>query len=321
MQILPKTPITWVVLIIIIVAYFTSEDHSPFYKNKNVAEQEKLVKTPQNTGSFLEKFTDKIIRKVSENPTGKTVVKALVDKAVKDKYGNSDAVKIQAIERNDVAFLDLFAGKGQKSHCNSLVTVHYNFYIQDTIKLDSTRDRNTPVTFKIGDNSVILGLEKGVVGMQKGGKRKVVVPPGLAYLNNKFSTGTDHDGEIITLDVEIIDVKNGFDQFKKNIFIQQIETGSGKKAFCGDEVTVKYEFMEGKNSLAGGELKFRLGDHVVPFGMEKALLTMKKKSETIVNIPHDMLLIKNASILPNGLVFAENGQIRLKMTLLEVESE
>jgi len=39
----------------------------------------------------------------------------------------------------------------------------------------------TPVSFTVGAGEAIKGLERGVVGMVKGEKRRIVIPPNLGY--------------------------------------------------------------------------------------------------------------------------------------------
>jgi len=60
------------------------------------------------------------------------------------------------------------------------VTVHYTGKLDDGSIFDSSRDGD-PVVFTIGNNDLIEGFEEGVLDMQIGDKKTVVLPPEKAY--------------------------------------------------------------------------------------------------------------------------------------------
>jgi FKBP-type peptidyl-prolyl cis-trans isomerase FkpA len=76
---------------------------------------------------------------------------------------------------------DTVPGSGAPVKPGDTVSVHYSGYLTDGTKFDSSLDRNSPFEFTVGAGRVIPGWEEGLVGMQVGGKRSLLIPPNLAY--------------------------------------------------------------------------------------------------------------------------------------------
>lgn len=72
-------------------------------------------------------------------------------------------------------------GTGEAAKTDDNVTVNYVGTLQDGTKFDSSIDRGQPFQFTLGQNSVIKGWELGVAGMKVGEKRRLTIPPELAY--------------------------------------------------------------------------------------------------------------------------------------------
>ncbi|MFZ9616588.1 MAG: FKBP-type peptidyl-prolyl cis-trans isomerase, partial [Fluviibacter sp.] len=66
---------------------------------------------------------------------------------------------------------DLEVGTGAEAQAGQMVTVHYTGWLTDGQKFDSSKDRNDPFVFPLGQGMVIKGWDQGVVGMKVGGKR------------------------------------------------------------------------------------------------------------------------------------------------------
>ena len=77
---------------------------------------------------------------------------------------------------------DLVVGAGARADAGDGVLVHYVGWIAEGLRqFDSSRARHDPLDFALGAGDVIKGLDTGVQGMRVGGKRRLTIPPALAY--------------------------------------------------------------------------------------------------------------------------------------------
>ena len=105
---------------------------------------------------------------------------------------------------------DLIVGEGTPAVAGSDVTVHYTGWLSDgkgTVgrKFDSSHDRRDPFGFALGQGNVIAGWEEGVEGMRVGGKRRLLIPPGMAY-GELGAAGVIPPNATLLFDVELLEV-------------------------------------------------------------------------------------------------------------------
>ena len=75
----------------------------------------------------------------------------------------------------------LAEGTGPACKKGDKVAIHYVGTLLDGGKFASSRDTNQPLLFTVGQRGIVRGMSQGVLGMRVGEKRKIVVPPSLAY--------------------------------------------------------------------------------------------------------------------------------------------
>jgi peptidylprolyl isomerase len=82
----------------------------------------------------------------------------------------------------DLEISDLTVGSGAEASAGDQVRVHYVGVAYSTgEEFDASYNRGAPLDFKLGTGRVIAGWDRGVAGMRVGGRRRLVIPPHLAY--------------------------------------------------------------------------------------------------------------------------------------------
>jgi FKBP-type peptidyl-prolyl cis-trans isomerase len=82
---------------------------------------------------------------------------------------------------------DLVVGTGATAETGKTLVVNYTAWLWDPAKTDGkgllleTTSGGSTFNFVLGNGSVIAGWEQGLPGMKVGGKRRLVIPPSLAY--------------------------------------------------------------------------------------------------------------------------------------------
>ncbi|KAF7834259.1 photosynthetic NDH subunit of lumenal location 4, chloroplastic [Senna tora] len=89
--------------------------------------------------------------------------------------------------KSGLGYCDIVEGVGDEVPYAELINVHYTARFADGTVFDSSYKRARPLTMRLGVGKVIKGLDQGIFGgegvppMRIGGKRKLKIPPHLAY--------------------------------------------------------------------------------------------------------------------------------------------
>jgi FKBP-type peptidyl-prolyl cis-trans isomerase FkpA len=78
-------------------------------------------------------------------------------------------------------YKDINIGDGAVAKAGDHVYVHYTGWLTDGTQFDSSVSRGKPIDFILGTGGVIKGWDEGIAGMKVGGRRLLVIPPGLGY--------------------------------------------------------------------------------------------------------------------------------------------
>jgi FKBP-type peptidyl-prolyl cis-trans isomerase len=100
---------------------------------------------------------------------------------------------------------DIVVGSGPEAVSGQPVSVHYTGTLTDGSKFDSSVDRGQPFQFQLGGGQVIRGWDEGVVGMKVGGKRRLTIPPEMAYGERGFPPVIPPNATLV-FDIELLAV-------------------------------------------------------------------------------------------------------------------
>ena len=103
-------------------------------------------------------------------------------------------------------YVDKVPGTGASPKSGQTVKVHYTGWLENGKKFDSSVDRGQPFDFIIGVGQVIKGWDEGVSTMKTGGKRKLIIPPQLAYGSRGAGTDIPPNATLI-FEVELLGVQ------------------------------------------------------------------------------------------------------------------
>jgi FKBP-type peptidyl-prolyl cis-trans isomerase len=110
------------------------------------------------------------------------------------KTWNSAGVQIEELQ----------VGQGPLATRGKVVRVDYAGFLPDGTRFDSTTGR-APLQFQLGEGTVLKGWDLGVEGMRVGGRRKLTVPPHLAF--GERAVGPIRPNSTLVFDVQLVAVR------------------------------------------------------------------------------------------------------------------
>ncbi|KAL0487472.1 FK506-binding protein [Acrasis kona] len=173
----------------------------------------------------------------------------------------------------------LVQGEGtDKPPKGSEVSVHYVGTLVNGTKFDSSRDRDDPFSFKLGQGQVIKGWDIGVATMLRNEKCVLTIKPEYGY--GSRGQGSIPVNSTLIFEVELLDfedeedISEGGDKSIKKKSISKPE-GDAETADTGDLVEIKYE-VDGKSHSS----TFTVGDGEVISALEIVAqnLTLNEKA-------------------------------------------
>ena len=102
---------------------------------------------------------------------------------------------------------DLEVGDGDEAVAGKIVEVHYvGVSWQTGREFDASWNRGDTFKFGLGKGQVIQGWDQGVEGMKVGGRRRITIPPDLAY-GKRGAGGVIGPDETLVFVVDLVGVR------------------------------------------------------------------------------------------------------------------
>lgn len=206
---------------------------------------------------------------------------------------------------------DMIVGTGPEAVTPSLVEVHYVGVLVDGTEFDSSWGKATPFNFAVGSGQVIKGWDQGVAGMRVGGRRRLVIPPDLAY-GATAKTKIPANSTLIFV-VDLAKVTPEPDAVldptpAAGLTSQDLDLGSGPAVALGDTVTINFVLVSattGKKLYSswrtGRTSSVKMGDDKAIKGWDQGIIGMKVGGRRRLSVPPALAYGEkgNADVGPN----------------------
>ena len=102
---------------------------------------------------------------------------------------------------------DVITGSGAVADSGRTLSVYYAGWLTNGRQFDSNRGATTPFQFQLGVSPIIRGWTEGLAGMRVGGRRRLVIPPALAY--GTTSQARIPAGSVLVFEIDLVNVTGG----------------------------------------------------------------------------------------------------------------
>ena len=199
-----------------------------------------------------------------------------------------------------VLVADLQSGAGPEAEAGEIMSIHFAYWDGAGAFLGNTRDQGTPLSFPVGTNSFIPGIEAATEGMTVGAVRQAIIP-GAAM------EGTPLQGEdTFTFKIEMVSVSEGppqsYEPANEGSFVDtetgvryaELVEGDGVELVEGQPIEVVYHvWYEGGELLdsslyTGGPVPYSFGQEGFP-GWREGMAGMTAGGKRQLTVPAEVV--------------------------------
>jgi peptidylprolyl isomerase len=197
-----------------------------------------------------------ILHNLQKNPSGSpeniaTSIHKTVEEITAKKELNFGDYKSKVFPTQIATFHveDITMGDGSPAICGQKVSIAYNTSTEDDKPLNDKAGKDDPLTFTVGEHKVMPSLEEGVIGMKKGGTRKIFSPANMSYGIKEYAKADVPPDANVSFGVELLEATPDLPDPKDTIYrIATVRGGNGHIIGCGDTVKMQLTVwsVEGK---------------------------------------------------------------------------
>ena len=195
-------------------------------------------------------------------------------------------------------YFDEKEGDGESPSPGQNCLVHYTGWLWESgakgKEFDSSKKRNAPLVFPVGEGRVIKGWDEGVAGMKVGGKRGLLIPPALGY-GSRGAGGVIPPDATLFFEVELLGVMK---KTETGLEYRDLKVGDGKSPRRGQTCVVHYTGWLWNNGMKGRKFDssvdrgrpfpFEVGEQKVIAGWDEGVATMKVGGKRELLIPPNL---------------------------------
>jgi peptidylprolyl isomerase len=232
-------------------------------------------------------------------------------------------------------YYDLSVGEGAMPQNGDIVSVSYTIWLQEesaeeVTLMDSSAEGGQPLDFVLGSGQVFDGWNEGVLTMNEGGKRQLVIPPELGF-GEQGASGFVPPNATLVMEVELLSIRQppapeavaeaDYTTTDSGLQYYDLVEGEGATAEEGAFVSVNYTIwlQEEQKYVAssddrGQPFGFAVGAGQVFPGWDEGVSTMKEGGRRQLLIPPDLALGEQGA---EGIV-PPNSTLIMEVELLSV---
>ncbi|MFV0531172.1 MAG: peptidylprolyl isomerase [Flavobacteriales bacterium] len=161
-----------------------------------------MVEKAKAVGGEIQKETENKIQQEREKIM--TEMRAKAEKQKQEFLATKEALLKNAQSTpSGLKYVIEKEGTGEPYKKGDVARVHYNLFLEDGTKIDSSYDRGKPISFPVGEGNVIKGWDEALTTFRKGSKVKLIIPPNLGYGDRQ--TGPIKPNSTLYFDIEIME--------------------------------------------------------------------------------------------------------------------